>query len=101
MPPSAIACCSCTTARCATRPNSREDPSVSLTSFVVCRNWASNRLRALLSVLGVAFGVAIVVAIYVMDHNTIRSRQLAKDPQRGPDELEVVAMAPQYDVGTV
>ncbi len=34
---------------------------MSLTSFVVSRSWASNRLRTALTVLGIAFGVAIVV----------------------------------------
>ena len=63
---------------------------MSLTSFVVCRNWASNRLRLLLTVVGIALGVAIVVAIYVMDHNTVQSQLLAQDPQRGRVDLEVV-----------
>lgn len=63
---------------------------MSLTSFIVSRNWASSRLRLLLTLVGVALGVAIVVAIYVMDHNTIQSRLLAQDPQRGRVDLEVV-----------
>ena len=63
---------------------------MSLTSFIVSRNWASSRLRLLLTLLGIALGVAIVVAIYVMDHNTIQSRLLAQDPQRGRVDLEVV-----------
>jgi putative ABC transport system permease protein len=66
---------------------------VSLTSFIVSRNWASSRLRLLLTLVGIALGVAIVVAIYVMDHNTIQSRLLAMDPQRGRVDLEVVPMA--------
>ncbi|MCU0865834.1 MAG: ABC transporter permease [Planctomycetes bacterium] len=63
---------------------------MSLTSFIVSRNWASSRLRVLLTLLGIALGVAIVVAIYVMDHNTIQSRLLALDPQRGQVDLEVL-----------
>ncbi len=63
---------------------------MSLTSFIVSRNWASSRLRILLTLLGVAMGVAIVVAIYVMDHNTIQSRLLQQDPQRGWVDLEVL-----------
>jgi putative ABC transport system permease protein len=63
---------------------------VSLTSFIVSRNWASSRLRLLLTLVGIALGVAIVVAIYVMDHNTIQSRLLSQDPQRGRVDLEVL-----------
>jgi putative ABC transport system permease protein len=44
----------------------------------------------LLTLLGIALGTAIVVAIYVMDHNTIQSRLLAQDPQRGQVDLEVL-----------
>lgn len=67
---------------------------MSLWSFVVSRNWASSRLRTALSLLGIGLGVAIVVAIYVMDHNTIRSRLLEQDPQRGPVDLEVAPAQP-------
>ncbi len=63
---------------------------MSLTSLLVFRNWASSRLRLLLTLTGIALGVAIVVAIYVMDHNTIQSRLLAQDPQRGRVDLEVM-----------
>jgi putative ABC transport system permease protein len=44
----------------------------------------------LLTLVGIALGVAIVVAIYVMDHNTIQSRLLAQDPERGRVDLEVM-----------
>jgi putative ABC transport system permease protein len=67
---------------------------VSLTSFVVSRNWASSPLRLCLTLCGIALGTAIVVAIYVMDHNTIQSRLLAQDPQRGRVDLEVVPADP-------
>lgn len=63
---------------------------MSLTSFIVSRNWASSWLRILLTLVGIALGVAIVVAIYVMDHNTIQSRLMAQDPQRGWVDLEVL-----------
>lgn len=66
---------------------------MSLTSFIVSRNWASSRLRILLTLVGVAMGVAIVVAIYVMDFNTIQSRLLQQDPQRGWVDLEVLPKA--------
>jgi len=62
---------------------------MSLTSFIVSRNWASSWLRILLTLVGVALGVAIVVAIYVMDHNTIQSRLATQDPERGWVDLEV------------
>jgi putative ABC transport system permease protein len=62
---------------------------MSLTSFIVSRNWASSFLRIVLTLVGIALGVAIVVAIYVMDYNTIQSRLLAQDPQRGWVDLEV------------
>lgn len=74
---------------------------MSLTSFIVSRNWASSRLRVLLTLLGIALGVAIVVAIYVMDHNTIRSRLGGDDTQRGAVDFEVtpkVAGTPAADV---
>ncbi|MBL9078941.1 MAG: ABC transporter permease [Planctomycetes bacterium] len=58
--------------------------------MLVFRNWASSRLRLLLTLCGIALGTAIVVAIYVMDHNTIQSRLLAQDPQRGRVDLEVL-----------
>lgn len=67
---------------------------MSLTSFIVSRNWASSKLRILLTLVGIALGVAIVVAIYVMDHNTIQSRLLAQDPQRGRVDLEVHPVDP-------
>ncbi|MCA8975569.1 MAG: FtsX-like permease family protein [Planctomycetes bacterium] len=54
-----------------------------------------------LTILGIALGVAIVVAIYVMDHNTIQSRLLARDPQRGRVDLEVVARDASMPAHTV
>ena len=74
---------------------------MSLTSFIVSRNWASSRLRVLLTLIGIALGVAIVVAIYVMDHNTIQSRLVAQDPQRGQVDLEVQPVAPGQTVPEV
>ena len=68
---------------------------MSLTSFVVCRHWASNRLRTALTVLGIAVGVAIVVAIYVMDHNTIQSRFRQQERDRGPVDLTVRPLQPR------
>ena len=67
---------------------------MSLTSFIVSRNWASSRLRVLLTLAGIALGVAIVVAIHVMDHNTIQSRLRALDLQRGTVDLEVLPVDP-------
>ncbi|MFN7670595.1 MAG: FtsX-like permease family protein [Planctomycetota bacterium] len=67
---------------------------MSLTSFIVWRNWASSRLRVLLTLLGIALGVAIVVAIHVMDHNTIQSRLRAQDGTRGAVDLELLPSPP-------
>ncbi len=74
---------------------------MSLTSFLVSRNWASSWLRVLLTLFGIALGVAIVVAIYVMDHNTIQSRLLALDPERGNVDLEVLPTARERSVAEV
>ena len=63
---------------------------MSLTFFVVCKHWASSRLRTLLTLVGIALGVAIVVAIFVMDHNTIQTRFLLQSQDRGPVDLEVI-----------
>ena len=63
---------------------------MSLTSFLVSRSWASNRLRTVLTVLGIALGVAIVIAIHVMDHNTVASRLRAQLLDRGTIDLELV-----------
>lgn len=68
---------------------------MSLTYFIVSRNWASSRLRVLLSLLGIALGVAIVVAIHVMDHNTIQSRLRRQDGTRGAVDLELLPQAPR------
>jgi hypothetical protein len=65
-----------------------------LTSFVVWRSWQSNRLRPLLAILGVALGIAIVVAIHVVDHNTIQSQILTKNPDFGRIDLEVTPLEP-------
>lgn len=74
---------------------------MSLTSFIVSRNWASSWLRILLTLVGIALGVAIVVAIYVMDFNTIQSRLLQQDPQRGWVDLEVLPKATNVAVADV
>ncbi|MCK5942163.1 MAG: ABC transporter permease [Planctomycetes bacterium] len=74
---------------------------MSLTSFIVSRNWASSWLRILLTLVGIALGVAIVVAIYVMDFNTIQSRLMQQDPQRGWVDLEVLPKATDVAVADV
>jgi len=45
----------------------------------------------------VALGVAIVVAIHVMDHNTIRSRLLERQADFGAVDLELVPLQPGRD----
>ena len=74
---------------------------MSLTSFIVSRNWASSWLRILLTLVGIALGVAIVVAIYVMDHNTIQSRLVLQDPERGLVDLEVTPIQVARDAAEV
>lgn len=74
---------------------------MSLTCFIVSRNWASSRLRALLTLAGIALGVAIVVAIFVMDHNTIQSRLLRAEPLRGQVDLEVLPVRTDRDPAAV
>jgi putative ABC transport system permease protein len=69
--------------------------------LLVFRNWASSRLRLLLTLTGIALGVAIVVAIYVMDHNTIQSRLLVQDPERGRVDLEVMPVDRDAPVASV
>ena len=60
-----------------------------LVLWLVLRSWRGNRLRSALTVLGVALGVAVVVAIHVMDHNTIQSRLLARNPDFGRVDFEL------------
>lgn len=64
-----------------------------LTYLLVCKSWASNRLRTALTVLGIALGIALVVAIQVLDHNTIRSRQLQGRGEQGNFDFELVPRA--------
>jgi putative ABC transport system permease protein len=70
---------------------------VRLTSFVVSRSWASNRLRTALTILGIGLGVAIVVAIHVMDHNTIKSRLRELRADFGRVDFELVPLRPVAD----
>ena len=61
-----------------------------LTFFVVWKSWASNLLRTVLTILGVALGIAVVTAIHVLDHNTIQSRLREKRPHFGRVDLELL-----------
>lgn len=61
-----------------------------LTCFVVWKSWASNPLRTVLTILGVALGIAVVTAIHVLDHNTIQSRLREKRPHFGRVDLELL-----------
>ncbi len=62
-----------------------------LTSFVVCKSWASSPLRFVLAVAGIALGVAIPVAIHVVDHNTIESQLRLLRPNFGRVDFELSA----------
>jgi putative ABC transport system permease protein len=66
-----------------------------LVPFLVRRGYSSNRLRAALTVLGIALGIAIVVAIHVVDHNTIKSRLLEQRPDFGRVDLELMPLLPR------
>jgi putative ABC transport system permease protein len=63
---------------------------VRLTYFVVSRSWASSRLRTLLSIAGVALGVAVVTAIHVIDHDTIESQYRKQRGDFGRVDLELL-----------
>lgn len=69
-----------------------EEGSVRLTSFVVCRSWASNRLRTALSIFGIAMGIAVVIAIHVIDHNTIQSRLRQAQGDTGRFDFELIPL---------
>ena len=60
-----------------------------LASFLVWKNWRSSPLRILLTWLGVALGVAVVVSIQVLDHNTILSKLERKRSDFGRVDLEI------------
>ena len=61
-----------------------------LTSLLVWKSWASNKLRTALTILGIAVGVAVVTAIHVMDHNTIQSQLRLQRPDFGRVDFELV-----------
>ncbi len=72
-----------------------------LTSFIVWRSWASNRLRTGLSILGIALGVAVVTSIHVIDHNTIQSRLRELRPDFGRVDFELLPSDPGREVAVV
>jgi ABC-type lipoprotein release transport system permease subunit len=61
-----------------------------LTFFVVWKSWGSNKIRTLLTILGVALGIAVVTAIHVLDHNTIHSRLQQRIADYGRVDLELL-----------
>ena len=61
-----------------------------LTFFVVWKSWVSNKTRTILTILGVAIGIAVVTAIHVLDHNTIQSRLQQKVADYGRVDLELL-----------
>ena len=70
-------------------------------SFVALRGLRTNKVRTALSVLGIALGIAIVIAIHVVDHNTIQSRMAAQHPDQGQVDLELVARATRRPLDAV
>ncbi len=69
-----------------------------LASFLVWKNWRSSPLRVLLTWLGVALGVAVVVSIQVLDHNTILSKLERKRGDFGRVDLEMRPQDPKADL---
>ncbi len=69
--------------------------------FLVARSWRHHGLRTVLTVLGIALGVAIVTAIHVMDHNTIRSQMIAAEGIGGEGvDFELVPRSPGIDASS-
>ncbi len=69
-----------------------------LASFLVWKNWRSSPLRILLTWFGVALGVAVVVSIQVLDHNTILSQLERKRGDFGRVDLEARPLDPRADL---
>ena len=72
-----------------------------LIAFLIARNWGVNRLRTWLSILGIALGVGVVVAIHIMDHNTIQSRLRELRPDYGRVDLELIPRNSAADLGAL
>ncbi len=72
-----------------------------LASFLVWKNWRSSPLRVLLTWAGVALGVAVVVSIQVLDHNTILSKLERKRGDFGRVDLEVRPQDPKADLDSL
>jgi len=66
-----------------------------LLCFLVWKNWASSPLRLLLTLLGVALGVAIVASIHVLDHNTILSQLERQRWDYGRPDFELRSLDPK------
>ncbi|MFQ5504918.1 MAG: FtsX-like permease family protein [Planctomycetota bacterium] len=56
---------------------------------LVWKNWASSPLRLLLTLVGIALGVAIVSSVHVLDHNTILSQLVLRRGDFGRVDLEL------------
>ncbi len=69
-----------------------------LRSSLVWKNWVSNPLRAGLTLLGVALGVAVVTSIHVLDHNTVLSELRRKRGDFGRVDFELRPLAAKPDL---
>ncbi len=69
--------------------------SLRLTFCVVWKSWVSNPVRTLLTVLGVALGIAVVTGIHVLDHNTIHSRLQQRVADYGRVDLALLPKRPE------
>lgn len=60
-----------------------------LASLIAWRSLASRPARTLTSILGIAVGVAAVLSVLIVDHNTILTEQLRRPSFSGKPDLEI------------
>ncbi|MBT5874361.1 MAG: ABC transporter permease, partial [Candidatus Latescibacteria bacterium] len=58
--------------------------------LLACRNLASRKPRTLLTILGVALGMATAVAVFVLDYNTILTMKFRELSKYGTPDVEIV-----------
>ncbi|GJM21304.1 MAG: hypothetical protein DHS20C15_12190 [Planctomycetota bacterium] len=71
-----------------------------LTLLLAWRNLAGQPWRTLASVLGIALGIATVVAVLVVDHNTLLSHEARRAPENPEADLLIqpdLRLAENYD----
>ena len=63
----------------------------------ILRRLGEERLRSAVTVLGIALGVAVVVAIQLTNASSVRGFETAIETVSGKTSLEVVAPGPGFD----